>query len=773
MTTGPQEAVYGGAGGGGPTDEPARPRPIQTGAGTPGRLHEVETGASLGLERGECAVCIPVYGDPQLLAQCLRSVLAHTPATVPILVADDCSPDEGVRSLLLDLDSDGGLNRTVYLMRQPTNLGFVENVNAAFAACAPGDVLILNSDCVVGEGWFDGLREAAYSDTGIATSSALTNHGTILSVPERNRPGALPQNWTVDEAAAAVREASKRIRPRLPTAIGHCVYVKRTALDLVGPFDHQLSPGYGEEVDFSQRCLARGMSHVAADDVFVAHEGGASFERRAEVAGIRALHENLIRSRYPYYERSTTAAADSDGALSRAIGIARRAVLGMTVTIDGSCLGGSITGTQIVVLETIQALARSGALHLRVAVPRRCGVEARRALAALEEVETIRWDEVDRDTVKSDVVHRPYQVTSQDDLVTLRHLGERLVITHLDMIAYRNPGYFRGFDEWRLYQIVTRDALGLADAVLFLSRHAAADVQSEDLVAADRMHVVGAGTDGRLSSMSWEARRPRGAGPLEGGGFLLCLGADYAHKNRVFGLQLLRELQRRHGWPGRLAMVGPQVPCGSSSRAEADFLLRHPELARAVVRLGAVTEGEKAWLYHHAAGVVYPTVYEGFGLIPFEAAAAGVPCFFAAQSALAEILPQQAATLHQWDPEVSSDEVFRVLGDADRREALVDAVRSAGERFRWDDVATRLLEVYRVVADAPPQLRVTPEIIDLSTTSIGRSLVGEGGALPPRIQAALWAISRRRYLRIPVFWGLRIVYRLGRLPIVLLRRSGR
>jgi GT2 family glycosyltransferase/glycosyltransferase involved in cell wall biosynthesis len=727
----------------------------------------------LGLKRGECAVCIPVYGDPQLLAQCLRGVLTHTPARVPVLVADDCSPDEGIRSLLLDLDSDGGLNRTVYLMRQLANLGFVENVNSAFAACAPADVVILNSDCVVAEGWFDGLREAAYSDSQIATSSALTNYGTILSVPDRNRPGALPQNWTVDEAAAAVRAASKRIRPRLPTAIGHCVYVKRTALDLVGSFDHQLSPGYGEEVDFSQRCLARGMSHVAADDVFVAHEGGASFEHRAEMAGIRVLHENLIRSRYPYYERSTTAAADSDGALSRAIGIARRALLGMTVTIDGSCLGGSITGTQIVVLETIQALARSGTVRLRVAVPRRCGIEARRALAEMDEVETIRWDQVDRDTVKSDVVHRPYQVTCQDDLVKLRRLGERLLITHLDMIAYRNPSYFRGFDEWRLYQMVTRDALGLADAVLFLSRHAAADVESEDLVASDRMHVVGAGTDGRLSAMRWEPRRPRGAGSLEAGGFLFCLGADYGHKNRLFGLQLMSELQRRHGWSGRLAMVGPQVPFGSSSRAEADYLLRHPEVARAVVRLPAVTEGEKAWLYHHAAGVLYPTVYEGFGLVPFEAAAAGVPCFFAAQSALAEILPQQAATLHPWDPESSADDVIQVLRDVDRREALVDAVRSAGERYRWDDVATRLLKVYRVAADAPPQVRVSPGIVDLSTTSIGRSLVGEGGALPPGIQAALWAISRRRYLRIPVFWGLRIVYRFGRVPIVLLRRSGR
>ena len=173
---------------------------------------------------------------------------------------------------------------------------------------------------------------------------------------------------------------AERIRPRLPTAIGHCVYIKRTALDLVGGFDTQFSPGYDEEVDFSQRCVARGLVHVAADDVLVAHEGGASFGRSPEVERLRLDHDNLIRARYPYYDQAAAAAAESDGALSRAIGVARRALVGISVTIDGACLGGPVTGTQIVVLEVIQALARSGAVRLRVAIPHRCGVEARRVL---------------------------------------------------------------------------------------------------------------------------------------------------------------------------------------------------------------------------------------------------------------------------------------------------------------------------------------------------------------------------------------------------------
>ena len=53
----------------------------------------VNPGTRIGAQRGEVVVCIPVYGAHELFVMCLESVLAHTPATVPILICDDASPD--------------------------------------------------------------------------------------------------------------------------------------------------------------------------------------------------------------------------------------------------------------------------------------------------------------------------------------------------------------------------------------------------------------------------------------------------------------------------------------------------------------------------------------------------------------------------------------------------------------------------------------------------------------------------------------------------------
>src|SRR3712207_2003502 len=150
-------------------------------------------------------------GGHDLFVRCLSSVLEHTAVDVPVLIADDASPEAASRAWVDDLDERGVLKHELYWMRQPTNVGFVGNVNAAFAACAPADVVLLNSDCFVTPGWLAGLRDAAYSDSVIATATALTNHGTIVSVPYRNTPTRfLPQHLTLEEAAARVRERSER-----------------------------------------------------------------------------------------------------------------------------------------------------------------------------------------------------------------------------------------------------------------------------------------------------------------------------------------------------------------------------------------------------------------------------------------------------------------------------------------------------------------------------------------------------------------------------------
>lgn len=753
---------------------------VRTGAKRRRGLHELSPGATLGAERNEVVVCIPVFGAAEMFAECVTSVLAHTPADVRILIGDDASPDPAIRGFVTSLTDV--LEHEVSYLRQPKNLGFPGNVNTMLAAAAPADVIVLNSDCVVADGWLQGLRRAAYSDGLVATASALTNHGTILSVPDRNlpRPG-IPQEQDLTSAAAAVLAGSLRLYPHLPTAIGHCMYVRRHALDLVGDLDLAFSPGYGEEVDFSQRCLLHGLVHVAADDVFLLHQAGGTFAQDGETSPVQKEHERIIDARYPYYQRAQTAASTTSfGRLPRAIDSARRAISGFAVTIDGRCLGPLVTGTQVHTLELIRGLHAGGEIGVRVIVPPDLGADAARELAARPNIQLVSHTDVHPEMDKTDVAHRPFQVSSANDLFVLRCAGHRQVITNQDLIAYRNPGYFPGYPHWERYQRLTRRALALADQVVFFSHHAAQDALSEDLVDPGRVRVVYIGVD-HAGPRSDDSQPPRGVQAPPQKPFLLCLGTDFRHKNRVFALRLLEALRDEQGWDGTLTLAGPRVAGGSSAGEEAAFLATRPELARAVTTLPAVGTAEKSWLLEHCAAVLYPTTYEGFGLMPFEAADHDRPCLFASQTALAEILPSELATLIPWDPSASARRVSDLLTRPDAISAHVVATRRAGRRFTWQSTAESLIQVYGAAATAPAreasQLNGELELAEAerqemerkynelwqSLTPDARTLVAPDGPLSLTAQRSLAAVVKRPLLRSLLLGPVQLAHRIMRL----------
>jgi GT2 family glycosyltransferase len=736
------------------------------------------------LARGDVAVCVPLYGAHEAFVECLRSLLEHTPADVPILISDDCSPDERSRAHIERLDAAGALEREVHYVRHDPNGGFVANVNDAFARLAPADVVVVNSDCVVTEGWLDALRRGADSDTLVATVSVFTNHGTILSLPHRNRPQPkVPQTTTGDIAAARIAHTSQRLHPRIPTLVGHCFLVKRSALELVGDFDLAFSPGYGEEVDFAQRCALHGLVHVVADDAFVVHHGSTSFSADEKNATLQRDNDRVIGVRYPYYyDWVGEVERDDDGPFSRSLRIAERAFRGLTVAIDGRCLGPIATGTQVATLELIVGLARRSDVQLTVVGPDQLGAYAVDALAG-ENLRLVTVAEVERGIDRADVAHRPYQVASAEDLKLLSRIGNRVVVTHLDLIGFNNPGYFADYDAWASYRRLTRQTLGLADGVAFISRTAAEEAVAQELVERDHAHVVHLGTDHTLAGLPSHERPPASVEAIGRRPFLLCLGTDFRHKNRVFALRLLRALRERHDWDGALVFAGAHVAHGSSAPEEAAFLTEHSDLAPHVVDVAAVDDGEKRWLMSSAAAMVYPSVHEGFGFVPFESADAGLPCVFAAQTSLAELLPTSLALIEPWDADITADRVIELLRDERLRAEHVAAVRASAARLTWNRSVAQTADVYARVVHQPSREARRIAATFAAEREAREELAERFGrleqdwyalrerfdpmtehladALPADLRRPMLAIATRPVFSRPLFGTMRFLYRLG------------
>jgi glycosyltransferase involved in cell wall biosynthesis len=661
------------------------------------------------------------------------------------------------------------------------------DINLAMEQVAPADVILLNEPCLVGDGWLARLIEAAHEDTNTATASALATTGTALALSEHDGPDDLA------ELADSLTERTLKLRPRLSRAVGPCIYVRRDALELVGSLDEQLDLHWALEVDLAQRCVLSGMMHVAADDVVV--------EPLASARDADPLPAQL-RDRYPYLSE-LPALADS-GVLSHAMQIARRPPQRLSVTIDARALEGAITGTRIHILELILALARTDGLRLRILVrSERIDRETRELLLSLPASEILSAEELDGSTPRSTVFHRPQQTFSPGDVALALKLGERFVLSQLDMIAYRNPGYFADAPAWEDFRAASRHGLSAAERVVVFSDHTRRELLSDALVGESRIRIVPPGLDHRVPDVP---RRPaeldaRHDASLESG-FLLCLGTDFRHKNRVFALRLLLALRERHRWEGNLVLAGTHISPGSSHELERAFLAEHPELDRALVTLGPVSEQEKAWLIVRAGAVVYPSVYEGFGLVPFESALSDVPCLFAPQASLADAAPEGTATIVPWDPAESAAAAYALLTDQSARARQVRSLTAAASELTWDVAARAMVEIYKEAALAPvrdaatlsrdlvkreARLSVVHEIEAArlvrerehaqsmydelnAEVGFGLSLIGPRGTLPEALQRALLALGAHPRVSRPLYGAVAKAFLAARAVNRLLRR---
>jgi hypothetical protein len=184
---------------------------------------------------------------------------------------------------------------------QPPQQGLVYSVNLGIEAAAPNDVVLLNSDTEVPTGWLARLAGHAYARPRIASVSPFSNHATICGYPsnEANTPAF---GLGVSDLDAACRAANSGRSVELPTSVGFCMYIRRTALAETGLFDAEaFGRGYGEENDFCLRATARGWRHLLACDTFVYHQGSVSFGAGAPAAERQAMA--VLERRYPSYKR--------------------------------------------------------------------------------------------------------------------------------------------------------------------------------------------------------------------------------------------------------------------------------------------------------------------------------------------------------------------------------------------------------------------------------------------------------------------------------------
>jgi glycosyltransferase involved in cell wall biosynthesis len=273
-----------------------------------------------------------------------------------------------------------------------------------------------------------------------------------------------------------------------------------------------------------------------------------------------------------------------------------------------------------------------------------------------------------------DVVHYPATVPVP------RVRGAPRVVSLLDVQHHELPQMFSPLER-RLRAWAYDGAARAADLVLTISEHARRGIVEHVGVAPERVWSIPLGID--LARFS-----PAGPGPAERLGlperYVLYPANMWPHKNHARLLDAFAALGDPDLW---LVLTGQTY--GRERLLDGRERVRH---------LGHLPQAEVAGLYRGAAALVFPSLFEGFGLPPLEAMACAVPVAASTGGSIGEVCGDAALLFDPLETEAITEAIGRVTRDEPLRTRLRAAGPPRAARFTWAAAARRHIEAYEGVA---------------------------------------------------------------------------
>lgn len=279
-------------------------------------------------------------------------------------------------------------------------------------------------------------------------------------------------------------------------------------------------------------------------------------------------------------------------------------------------------------------------------------------------------------------------------------------VTVLDLIPlvleelYRaeQPGW-----RFRFARFLEIKAIKGAKVVLAISENTARDVERILGIPRERIVVTPLGVDEKFFSRPESkpaAVRDRWS-IAQDAPVILYVGGIDPRKNVLMMLEVFAEVRRIKIEAGETAPVMIMAGGIQTQKEWPKVRAKTAELGldRAVVFTGYVPDAELLELYSIASIFFFPSLYEGVGLPPLEALAAGLPVVSSNTSAMPEVLGDAALLVDPRDRESMVHEISSLLSDAPRRERMSQEGPAQARKFSWRSTGDKTLEAYKRLAN--------------------------------------------------------------------------
>lgn len=273
---------------------------------------------------------------------------------------------------------------------------------------------------------------------------------------------------------------------------------------------------------------------------------------------------------------------------------------------------------------------------------------------------------------------------SPDGLGTLRSRVPTCLAIH-DLAYIHYPAFMDKLHKWHYARYLPRFA-AKAKRIIAVSEYTRQDIIRHYGVDGDKIDVVYNGAHEEYKPLGYSEREAVKQQYTGGEEFFLFTGALHPRKNIVNLLKAFVQFKRRQRSPIKLVIVG-RMAWQYDEIAKARELMPFKE---DVIWTGYLQVDELARITASAYALVYPSLFEGFGIPILEAMSCNVPVIVSDTSSMPEVGGDAALLVDPASPEDIAAKMMMIYKDEQLRNRMIAAASIQKTRFSWDRSAEQI-----------------------------------------------------------------------------------
>lgn len=239
----------------------------------------------------------------------------------------------------------------------------------------------------------------------------------------------------------------------------------------------------------------------------------------------------------------------------------------------------------------------------------------------------------------------------------------------------------------------TKQTLEQVDGIITISNYSKETIIDKYQIASDKIVVTYLNSDGCFDQTLDETKKEE---------LKLKIGSDYIfypantwpHKNHINLLKAFNILKQKEKSDLKLVFTGDS----KNQKGEIEKYIADNHLLEDVMYLGYIPQGDMPYIFANAKALVFPSVFEGFGIPLVEAMKAGVAIACSDCGSIPEVAEDAALYFNAYDPEDIADKLYNLLRDNELREMLIKRGIKIAQKYSWkkcaDDTRDYLYKIF-------------------------------------------------------------------------------